>query len=500
MAAAEIATRLDDRFRFLRGGRGSVERHRTLHAAVEWSHSLLEDDERALFDRMAVFAGGALIDAVAAVGGLDEYEALDILDRLVARSMVVTTDTLLGTRYRQLETLRQYAENCLVENGTAHDTRRRHLDWACSLAGWLRSTAWTVEEVPALRRYIAEIDNLRAAVQYARAIDRLDEACEVIHGLAFQAFCRLTFEIIDWIDPTQVPAEEWTDAVVSTAGLGAVLAYFAGDPLRVAQVLASVPRGHEDNAWVLTSATYESLWITGDFALAERRLARVTTADALDAFSLRLNQGHVFQTRVYFADPPPTAASQADAVKHIEDLVADAREAGAQLCLAGSLVVRGYFLFGLGDLDGAFAAQSEALELSEPAGAWLTVDAARIGQVLAITKMSGTDASRIGESAATLRATVADALAHRNNVFVADYLSTVVEQVLSAAGDHRTAALLGRFGRLRLPVNALLPAAHSEMLSIDTLAEIEAEAAQLDFDTAGALALAALDRAIAAHS
>jgi hypothetical protein len=164
------------------------------------------------------------------------------------------------------------------------------------------------------------------------------------------------------------------------------------------------------------------------------------------------------------------------------------------------LVVRGYFLFGLGDLDGAFAAQSEALELSEPAGAWLTVDAARIGQVLAITKMSGTDASRIGDSAATLRATVADALAHRNNVFVADYLSTVVEQVLSAAGDHRTAALLGRFGRLRLPVNALLPAAHSEMLSIDTLAEIEAEAAQLDFDTAGALALAALDRAIAAHS
>src|SRR5258707_1968717 len=61
MAPAEIATRLDDRFRFLRGGRGSVERHRTLLAAVEWSHSLLDDDERQLFDRMAVFAVGALI-------------------------------------------------------------------------------------------------------------------------------------------------------------------------------------------------------------------------------------------------------------------------------------------------------------------------------------------------------------------------------------------------------------------------------------------------------
>lgn len=188
MAPAEIATRLDDRFRFLRGGRGSVERHRTLHAAVEWSHSLLDDDERSLFDRMAVFAGGALIDAVATVGGVDEYEALDILDRLVARSMVVATDTPLGTRYRQLETLRQYADDRLVERGAAQETRRRHLDWVCSLAGWLRSTAWTSEEVLALRRYIVEIDNLRAAVHYAVSIDQVHEACVVIDGLAFHAF------------------------------------------------------------------------------------------------------------------------------------------------------------------------------------------------------------------------------------------------------------------------------------------------------------------------
>lgn len=501
MAPAEIATRLDDRFRFLRGGRGSVERHRTLQAAVEWSHSLLDDDERALFDRMAVFAGGALIDAVAAVGGLDEYEALDIIDRLVARSMVVATDTALGTRYRQLETLRQYADDRLVERGTAQETRQRHLDWACSLARWLRSAGWTSEEVPALRRYIAEIDNFRAAVHYAVAIDQLQEACVVIHGLAYQAFCRSTFEITDWIEPTQIPADEWTNAVVSTAGLGAVLAYFAGDPLRVAQLLASIPAGHEDNAWTLTAATYESLWTTGDFDLAERRLAGVTPADDLDRFSLRLNQAQVFQTRVYYADPAPTADSQRDAVRHFEDLVADAREAGAQLSLAGALVVHGYFLFGLGDVGASLAAQTEALEVSDPAGAWLTVDGARIGQVLAIARIAGTDPGRIGESAATLRVTVAAALAHRNNVFVADYLSTVVEQVLCAAGDHRTAALLGRFGRLKLPMNALLPpAADPELLGVDTVAEIETEAAQLDFDTAGALALAALDRVIAARS
>ena len=138
MAPGEIAARLDDRFRLLRGGRGGVERHRTLLAAVEWSYSLLDDEERELFDSMAVFAGGALIDAVAAVGELDDYDALDILDRLVARSMVVAVDTPLGTRYRQLETLRQYAEDRLAERDAAEETRVRHLDWATRTGGTTR--------------------------------------------------------------------------------------------------------------------------------------------------------------------------------------------------------------------------------------------------------------------------------------------------------------------------------------------------------------------------
>lgn len=134
MTPAEIEARLDDRFRLLRSGRPGAERHRTLRAAVEWSSSLLDDDERHVCNSLSVFAGGTLVDGLSAVTGLDDLEVLDVLDRLVARSMVTTANTPLGTRYGQLETLRQFAEEQLVAAGTAGVTRDRHLAWVCSLA------------------------------------------------------------------------------------------------------------------------------------------------------------------------------------------------------------------------------------------------------------------------------------------------------------------------------------------------------------------------------
>jgi hypothetical protein len=86
-----------------------------------------------------------------------------------------------------------------------------------------------------------------------------------------------------------------------------------------------------------------------------------------------------------------------------------------------------------------------------------------------------------------------------NRKFVADYMSIAVERLLWAVGDHRTAALLGKFGRLHVPINELMPSAvDAEILGAATLAEIEAEAAQLGVDTAAAIAITALDRILAA--
>src|SRR4029077_1245832 len=103
--------------------------HRTLHAAVAWSHSMLSGDERALFESLAVFANGTLLDGAAAVAGLDEYDALDLLARLVNRSLVVAIPTESGTRYRLLETLRQFGEDELDAAGRLGVTRDRQLSW-----------------------------------------------------------------------------------------------------------------------------------------------------------------------------------------------------------------------------------------------------------------------------------------------------------------------------------------------------------------------------------
>src|SRR5262249_1144917 len=151
----EIDRLLDDRFRLLRSGRPGVERHRTLHAAVAWSYDLLDDTERDVFDRMAVFADGTYLDGLVAGTGGDQYDVLAIADRLVARSMVSPTASELGTRYRQLETLRQFAEERLIERGALGEVRDRHLAWVCGLAGWLRANRVSAESGDAFRRYVA---------------------------------------------------------------------------------------------------------------------------------------------------------------------------------------------------------------------------------------------------------------------------------------------------------------------------------------------------------
>jgi predicted ATPase/class 3 adenylate cyclase len=130
MAATEVRDRLSDRFRLLSGARRGLERHQTLHHAVAWSYGLLEDDERDFLDRCSVFADGFDLAAVRNVcgadGPLDEFAALDQLDSLVRKSLVVAARENGRSRYRLLETIRQFAEERLMDKGTIADVRDRH--------------------------------------------------------------------------------------------------------------------------------------------------------------------------------------------------------------------------------------------------------------------------------------------------------------------------------------------------------------------------------------
>jgi predicted ATPase/DNA-binding SARP family transcriptional activator len=166
---AEIAVRLEDRFRLLTGGgRTAVARHRTLRATVEWSYGLLGERERLLFDRLSVFCGGWSLEAAEEVcsgDGIDREEVLDLLTILIDQSMVDAAGG--GGRFRMLETLRDYARARLEESGRAAAVRRRHVAYFLALADRADPRVPGSEQWKWYRGLEPDGDNLRAALTCA---------------------------------------------------------------------------------------------------------------------------------------------------------------------------------------------------------------------------------------------------------------------------------------------------------------------------------------------
>ena len=167
----EIVDSLHDRFRLLTGGaRTAVRRQQTLRASVDWSHALLTEPERALLRRLSVFMGGFDLDAAQSVAGttdVERYQVLDQLSLLVDKSLVIAENVGGRTRYRLLETVRQYALEKLGESGEADDIRGRHRDHYAAMAKRLDAPTATSKEHLVEQAEI-EIDNLRAAFVWSR--------------------------------------------------------------------------------------------------------------------------------------------------------------------------------------------------------------------------------------------------------------------------------------------------------------------------------------------
>ncbi len=167
----QIAIRLDNRFRLLTGGsRTALPRQRTLQALIDWSYDLLSEPECALFRRLSVFAGSWMLEAAETVAGIEPiepYEVLDLLEQLVSKSLVVAEGSDLGMHYRLLETIRQYAQEKLVESGEANDMRDRHLDYFLDQSRQGMQAVWQLHGGDWMQRLVAESDNLRSARSWA---------------------------------------------------------------------------------------------------------------------------------------------------------------------------------------------------------------------------------------------------------------------------------------------------------------------------------------------
>jgi predicted ATPase/class 3 adenylate cyclase len=173
LSVEQIAARLDDRFRLLTGGsRTALPRQQTLRAAIDWSYALLSEPERAVLRRLSVFAGGWALEAAEAVcsgDGLEDFGVLDLLCQLVDKSLVLAEEQGGEARYRLLETVRQYAQDRLLEAGEAEAVRDRHRDWFLELVERAEPKLERSEQVVWFERLEQEHDNLRAALSWSQA-------------------------------------------------------------------------------------------------------------------------------------------------------------------------------------------------------------------------------------------------------------------------------------------------------------------------------------------
>ena len=168
LSVEEISERLDDCFRLLSSGsRTAMPRQRTLHATIDWSHELLLDEERALFRRLSVFAGGFTLEAaefVCAGEELERDEVLDLLSHLVDKSLVVAREEDGGGRYRLLETVRQYGWEKLHESGDEGQVGLRHAAFYVELVEKAERELSGPDQARWLTRLESEHDNIRAAL------------------------------------------------------------------------------------------------------------------------------------------------------------------------------------------------------------------------------------------------------------------------------------------------------------------------------------------------
>jgi non-specific serine/threonine protein kinase len=192
LSVEEIEARLKDAFRLLTGGsRTALPRQQTLRAAIDWSYELLTPVEQTLLRRLAVFIGGWTLEAAEQVCSgagdgvsIDDWEVLDLLSGLADRSLVAVEELKEGSRYRLLETVRQYSSEKLLASGEIGAISEAHLQWAVRFAEEASTHLAGAEQVLWMNRLETEHDNIRTALRLAFAAPyRVTEAMRLVGSL-----------------------------------------------------------------------------------------------------------------------------------------------------------------------------------------------------------------------------------------------------------------------------------------------------------------------------
>ena len=350
LTLATLAERLDDRFRLLTvGARTALPRQQTLRAVVDWSYDLLFEDERRLFARLSVFVGGCDLGAAEAVCADDQVptgEVLDVVSRLVDKSLVAVPNAGRDARFIQLQTLWEYGRDRLGESGEVDAVCARHGAYYRQMAQEAHEGLRGATGPMWRERLTAELGNLRAALDWFIARGDADAALSLASGMAWLWVINSDFvEGARWLGDALGATGPRRPELAATAQVlhgYFVCGYFAGMALSPA---AAVLECEEAVA---------ALTISDD---------RVRRAEALVLCATVLMRAHEFERSL-------------DALSEAHDLLEPAVH-GWQLALHDLIVAWNLALLGRLD-DAEQAAHSSVKRFDAQGEVWLPVDSLSI--------------------------------------------------------------------------------------------------------------------------
>ncbi len=375
LSVEQIAKRLDDRFRLLTGGsRAGLPHHQTLRTTVDWSYELLSEEERVLFRRLAVFAGGFSLEPVEAVcsgGGIGADDVLDLLARLVDKSLVVAESMTGDVRYRMFETIRQYSRERLQESGEADALLRRHLKWHLGLAEQAAPHLQGPDQVSWLDRLELDYDDFRAALEWVRAEGScVEEGARLAGALhRFWALRGYLTEGREWLEAILSKGHGVSSSARAKAAYGTgVLALLQGDYARAESLSRASLHLHRESGDTLSIAL-----ALNALGLVARNRGDYGQAMALLEESLTVSRraGHRWALAEGLNIAGIVARRQGDhrlATGMFEESLALWRELGDNWGLAASLGHLGVVARHRGDYQRAKALHEESLILRRQLG------------------------------------------------------------------------------------------------------------------------------------
>ncbi len=376
LSVADINLRLKDRYKLLTGGaRVSQERQQTLRALVDWSYELLSEPERTVLGRLGVFAGGFDLPAAEQVCGADPLtsdDVLDVLGSLVEKSLVMLDERDEGTRYRMLETIRDYAREKLELGGGLAPAEARHCHYFLAMAKRANQGLQGPEQADSIWRLEADLDNLRSAIALALA-GGVEPLIAVKLTVALQAFWTLRGYATEGRGAVRaalaMPAIQASDIAHAHAlYVGAALAESQSDYVRAREMLETcltLRRGlgnPVDIAATLSTLSLARLQ-AGDAAGAE-----VGEHEALRIFrelgdlrGVAIGLLHLGQISLYLED-------DAQANSHLEQCLAVAGEIKHQEIEGECELILGAVVFYRGDRDRACLRFKRSLTVCRDSG------------------------------------------------------------------------------------------------------------------------------------